>query len=445
MTSRRRTAAPRTKRTADAEPDLFADPTTGAVPYDRCHDERAVAEQPSGLDAALIPGESPASAVPVTTLTRIAKDVLEGAFMPLWIRGEVSDFKKHRNGHWYFCLRDESSQIRCVVWSRDQRRIPAAPDDGMQLSVLGQLTVYTARGDMQLVVTAMEAAGDGLWRKALDEARARLQRDGLLAPERKRRLPLLPRRVAVVTSPSGAALHDIISVIRRRAPSVEIVVVAAKVQGDGAPEELVAAIERVDRWREADTVIIGRGGGAREDLWAFNDERVARAVAACGTPTISAVGHEVDVTLCDLVADVRAATPSAAAEAAVPVLAELRGALAGLADALRSTMHRRTAAEHTRLANDGRLLHRVAVHMVERRRARVEAIGAQLHAMSPLAVLGRGYGVARDLEGATLQRVAQFHAGLAFDLILRDGSVRATVDEVRPDASVARAPRDPSA
>ncbi|HET7566293.1 MAG TPA: exodeoxyribonuclease VII large subunit [Gemmatimonadaceae bacterium] len=447
MTARRRTAASRAKRVQSAEPDLFADPTTGAAPYDRPHHEEfeGAEEQPPALTSTLIPGESPASAVPVTTLTRIAKDVLEGAFMPLWIRGEVSDFKKHRNGHWYFCLRDESSQIRCVVWSRDQRRIPAAPDDGMQLTALGQLTVYTARGDMQLVITAMEAAGDGLWRKALEEARARLQRDGLLAPERKRRLPLLPRRVAVVTSPSGAALHDIISVIRRRAPSVEIVVVAAKVQGDGATDELVAAIERVDRWSEADAVIIGRGGGAREDLWAFNDERVARAVAACGTPTISAVGHEVDVTLCDLVADVRAATPSAAAEAAVPVLADLRAALVGLGDTLRAAIERRTAAEHVRLSNEGRMLHRVAAHAMERRRARLETISAQLHAMSPLAVLGRGYSVARDLDGATLQRVAQFRAGLAFDLVLRDGSVRATVDEVTPDAADRRPPRDPSA
>lgn len=445
MTSRRRTAASRAKRAPSAaEPDLFADPAAGAAPYDRRHDERAADASPA-LDTPLIPGESPASAVPVTTLTRIAKDVLEGAFMPLWIRGEVSDFKKHRNGHWYFCLRDEASQVRCVVWSRDQRRIPAAPDDGMQLSVLGQLTVYTARGDMQLVVTAMEAAGDGLWRKALEETRARLQRDGLLAPERKRRLPLLPRRVAVVTSPSGAALHDIISVIRRRAPSVEIIVVAAKVQGDGAPEELVDAIERVDRWREADTVIIGRGGGAREDLWAFNDERVARAVAACGTPTISAVGHEVDVTLCDLVADVRAATPSAAAEAAVPVLADLRASLAGLGDMLVSAMQRRTSSERMRVANEGRMLQRVAAHMVERRRTQLEAIGAQLHALSPLAVLGRGYAVARALDGATLQRAAQFRAGLAFDLILRDGTVRATVDDVTPDAPDVRAPRDPSA
>ena len=428
MTPRRRTPAAGARRPAPSEPDLFADPTVGAVAYDRRYDERV--PEPAMPS---IPGESPAAAVPVTALTRIAKDVLEGAFTPLWVRGEVSDFKAHRNGHWYFCLRDESSQIRCVVWSRDRRRIPAAPDDGMQLSALGQLTVYTARGDMQLVVTAMEAAGDGLWRKALEEARARLQRDGLLAPERKRPLPLLPRRVAVVTSPSGAALHDIVSVIRRRCPSVEIVVVAAKVQGDGAPEELVAAIERVDRWREADTVIIGRGGGAREDLWAFNDERVARAVAACAVPTISAVGHEVDVTLCDLVADVRAATPSAAAEAAVPVLADLRAALGDTAQALHGAMVRCTARERARVAQAAHALQRSAERTVERQAARMTALGGRLHALSPLAVLGRGFGVARDATGATLQSVSQFRPGNSFDLLLRDGTVRATVDHVVAD------------
>jgi exodeoxyribonuclease VII large subunit len=427
MTRRRATPASLSRRTAPAEPDLFAGTPAGLEPFDR---RREVLEPVPSVTQ--VPGESAAAAVPVATLTRIAKEVLEGAFMPLWVRGEVSDFKAHRNGHWYFCLRDESSQIRCVMWSRDQRRTPAAPDDGMQLSVLGQLTLYAARGDMQLVVSAMEAAGDGLWRKALEEARARLDRDGLLAPERKRRLPFFPRRVAVVTSPSGAALHDIIAVIQRRCPGVEVVVVPAKVQGDGAPEELVQAIERVDRWHEADTVIIGRGGGAREDLWAFNDERVARAVAACAVPTISAVGHEVDVTLCDLVADVRAATPSAAAEAAVPVLADLRAGLASSGEALRGAIDRRLRHERERLADAAHDLQRTVARSTERRTARLATLAGRLDALSPLGVLRRGYAVARGAGGTALQRVAHFHPGLAFDLVLRDGTVRATVDEVSP-------------
>ncbi len=374
------------------------------------------------------PGAKPESAVSISTLTRIAKDVVEGAFTPLWVRGEVSDFKAHRNGHWYFCLRDESSQLRCVVWSRDRQRIPAAPDDGMQLSALGQLTVYPARGEIQFRITAMEAAGDGLWRKALELSIARLREEGLLAAERKRRLVAFPRRVAVVTSPDGAALHDILAVVRRRCPVVEIVVVPARVQGDGAVEELVAAIERVSRWREADTVIVGRGGGAREDLWAFNDERVARALASCAVPTISAVGHEVDVTLCDMVADLRAPTPSAAAEAAVPVLGDLRSQLDSCAAAMRGGLQRRAASARMQLARGTRDLRSAAQRATGSRRARLESVAGRLNALSPLGTLARGYAVARDHSGRALVNAASFTPGLHFQLVLRDGAVRATVD-----------------
>lgn len=374
------------------------------------------------------PGARPESAISISILTRIAKDVVEGAFTPLWVRGEVSDFKAHRNGHWYFCLRDESSQIRCVVWSRDRQRIPAAPDDGMQLSAYGQLTVYPARGEMQFRITAMEAAGDGLWRKALELSMAKLKAEGLLDAERKRPLVAFPRRVAVVTSPDGAALHDILAVVRRRCPVVEIVVVPARVQGDGAVEELIAAIERVSRWRDADTVIVGRGGGAREDLWAFNDERVARALAACAVPTISAVGHEVDVTLCDLVADLRAPTPSAAAEAAVPVLADVRSQLDSCATAMRNGLQRRAASARTRLLRSARDLRSSAGRNIERRRARLQGTAGRLNALSPLATLARGYAVARDDAGTPLTDRASFTPGLHFLLTLRDGQVGATVD-----------------
>src|SRR2546423_3351389 len=299
----------------DEDLDLFGPP-----PEAEPRVESVYASSPSMLYEELgsvFPGASPTSAVSVSTVTQMAKDILEGAFMPLWVRGEVIDFKAHRNGHWYFCLRDGSSQLRCVVWSRDRRSIPAPPEDGMQVTVLGQLTVYANRGDMQFAVRRMEAEGDGLWRKALERTRAKLEADGLLARERKRALARYPRVIAVVTSPDGAALHDIVAVVGRRAPHVRLVVVPATVQGDAAPEELSFAMDQVSRWNGADTIIIGRGGGAPEDLRAFNDERVARALARCPAPTISAVGHEIDVTICDLVADHRAPTPSAAAEAAV--------------------------------------------------------------------------------------------------------------------------------
>lgn len=384
-----------------------------------------------------IPGSSAASAVAVGSLTRTVKDVLEGAFLPLWVRGEVSDFKAHRNGHWYFCLRDGDAQIRCVVWARDQRRIPAPPDDGMQVAALGQVTVWPTRGDLQLVVKAMEAQGDGLWRKALELAVARLTAEGLLAAERKRPLPRVPRVVAVVTSPDGAALHDVIAVARRRAPHVRIVVVPTKVQGDGAPEEIVAALDRLARWGGADVAIVGRGGGAREDLWAFNDERVARALAALPMPAISAVGHEVDVSLCDLVADLRAPTPSAAAEAAFPESAALRELLERRGAELHDSLVSRLERHRERLDHDGRRLARALARLAERRRARLEGAAARLHALSPLATLARGYAVARDGDGRPLRALGDFAVGAPFALQLRDGVVDARVEQLRP--------RDPSA
>ncbi len=433
MSARRERGAGRgAAREQSGELDLFAVENGGAPahPPEPRGRRKAAGGTASrvGAPPSADPGARPESAIAISTLTRIAKDVVEGAFTPLWIRGEVSDFKAHRNGHWYFCLRDESAQLRCVVWSRDRQRIPAAPDDGMQLSALGQLTVYPARGDIQFRITAMEAAGDGLWRKALELSIAKLKAEGLLAAERKRPLPDFPRRVAVVTSPDGAALHDILAVVRRRCPVVEVVVVPARVQGDGAVEELVAAIERVSRWSEADIAIVGRGGGAREDLWAFNDERVARALAGCSVPTISAVGHEVDVTLCDMVADLRAPTPSAAAEAAVPVLTDLASQLASYAAAMRYGLQRRAGAARTRLSRGARDLRLVALRSGERRRARLENAAGRLHALSPLATLARGFAVARDDSGVPLTNRADFTPGLHFRLTLRDGEIEATAD-----------------
>jgi exodeoxyribonuclease VII large subunit len=377
------------------------------------------------------PGASAGSAIAVSTLTQTAKDVVEGAFIPLWVRGEISGFKGHRNGHWYFCLRDLSSQLRCVVWSRDQLGIPAAPDDGMQVSALGQLGVYAARGEMRFVVRRIEADGDGLWRKALELTRRRLDADGLLAMERKRPLPRYPRRIAFVTSASGAAVRDVIAVLRRRAPGVELVVAHAAVQGDSAPLELCAALDRVCRWGGAELVIIGRGGGSREDLWAFNDERVARAIAACPVPTISAVGHEIDVTLCDLVADLRAATPSAAAEAASPSREEIALTLGAHRRRLLASIEGCLYEPRDRAASAARELSRAASRRVAERQGALATLAGRLDALSPLATLKRGYAAARGADGVTLTSAAAFADGAEFTLRLRDGEVDATTRAVR--------------
>jgi exodeoxyribonuclease VII large subunit len=415
----------------DPHLDLFGDPPP---PRAEVRGEPARIAESSAMYEELgtaFPGAAPSSAVSVSTVTQTARDILEGAFMPLWVRGEVIDFKAHRNGHWYFCLRDGSSQLRCVVWSRDRRSIPAPPDDGMQVTVLGQLTVYAARGDMQFSVRRIEAEGDGLWRKALERTRAKLEADGLLARERKRPLPKYPRVVAIVTSPDGAALHDVVAVVRRRAPHVRLVLVPATVQGDAAPEELCCAIDQVSRWNGADTVIIGRGGGAREDLRAFNDERVARALARCPAPTISAVGHEIDVTICDLVADHRAPTPSAAAEAAVRSTEELLGDLQARGNYLLSTIA-------ARIDDGGVALHRLAGDLtttsqaaIDRRGSRISSVAGRLHALSPVATLARGYAIAQSDDGRTLASVNDFEAGLEFDLRLKDGTVHSTANSIR--------------
>jgi exodeoxyribonuclease VII large subunit len=348
------------------------------------------------------------------------------------VRGEITGFTPHRNGHWYFTLRDARAQLRCVIWAMDARRMPAKPDDGMQVAAFGRLSVYAARAEVQLSVTRLEAEGDGLWRKAFEEARARLEADGLLATDRKRAIPKYPRCIAVVTSPDGAALHDIIAIARRRDPTVSIVVVPAAVQGESAPRAIVAALRRIAKWRGADVVIVGRGGGSREDLRAFNDERVARAMAACPLPTISAVGHEIDVSLCDLVADLRAATPSAAAETAVPIRAETAADVERVARRLRNALSQRAERARGDLARSARELSMRARRALEMRRAWVSALGASIDALSPLRTLDRGYTVARNAEGDTLSRIGDFDVGGEFSLVVRDGNVRATTTAVEP-------------
>jgi exodeoxyribonuclease VII large subunit len=388
------------------------------------------------------PGGSPEDALSIAELTNAAKEILEGAFPPIWIKGEVGNFTAHRNGHWYFSLRDATAQLSCVVWSRDVQRIPAPPDEGMHVLAHGQLSVYAARGQMQFMVRSMEAEGEGLWRKAFEKTKAALQKDGLLDPARKRALPRFPRRVAVITSPDGAALHDIVSVIQRRNTGVEIIVIPAAVQGEGAPDSLVAALGRLARWHGADVLIIGRGGGSREDLWAFNDERVARAIAACPIPTISAVGHEVDFTIADLVTDYRAATPSVAAETAVLVLADIVAGILALGDAIRSSTELRVRDGGQTLRRLSRDLAVRSLRTVERRRARVRELAARLETLSPLGTLARGYAVALNENGGALPSAALFKPGMPFAIELRDGRVHATADDVMVRADRGSKPED---
>jgi len=366
----------------------------------------------------------------VGEVTRRARAVIEGGLPPLWVRGEVSGLKVWQSGHWYFALRDKTAQLRCVMFARDNRRLPAPPSDGMQVFVFGRPTLWEDKGEFRL--TALEllsTEAGGLWKLALEQAKAALARDGLLDPARKRPLPLYPRRIAVVTSPDGAALRDIIVVTRRRWPLAELLVIPTRVQGDGAVAEVCRALALVGRLEAVDVAIVGRGGGAAEDLWTFNNEQVARAVAAVPVPVISAVGHETDVTLCDLVADHRAPTPSAAAAAATPDRAELLQHLTHLG----SRLARGLAASSEQVARRcDRTLDRLGAAMtlrLERRMHQLSAVSGQLDALSPLRTLERGYAVARDAEGRVLRHVAQLPPGLAFRLRVVDGEVPARVRE----------------
>ena len=366
--------------------------------------------------------DRPASVSDIALETRA---LVEAGLHPLWVRGEITDFKRHRNGHWYFCLRDASAQINCVVWSRDQRGLPAPPDDGMQVVLYGQMTVYAARGDLQLKVMRIEAEGDGLWRKAMELTLAKLRREGLLEESRKRPIPQFPKRIAVVTSPDGAAVRDIVAVLRERNSGVQLVVCAAKVQGDGAPLEIAAAIRRVGRWGQADVLIVGRGGGGKEDLWAFNDERVARAIATCPIPVISAVGHEVDITVCDAVADLRAPTPSAAAAAACVARDENVRAFALARRDLSEAITTRVRDARLDLDRVRKNIGQASERAVVAKRAAIGTAAGRLNALSPLATLSRGYAVARDTDGRALTSAGQFKRGLEFELLLHDGSIKA--------------------
>jgi len=380
-----------------------------------------------GAPVDLFAAASTEGAWTVGEVTRRARAVIEAGLPPLWVRGEVAGFKAWRSGHWYFSLRDKTAQMRCVMFAKQNYMLPTPPVDGMQVFVFARPSMYEEKGEFQLtVMELLSTEQGGLWKLAFEKAKAALSKDGLLDPARKRHLPKFPRRIAVVTSPDGAVLRDIQAVVGRRWPVAELIVVPAQVQGAKAEASVCSALNRIRRL-PVDVLIVGRGGGSIEDLWAFNSERVARAVAAMPMPVISAVGHETDVTLCDLVADLRAPTPSAAAEAATPDRIEVLAHCALLGQRLGRAL--RIAARHVveRVNRTGDRLNRCMDHRLDRSRALLTAHSARLDALSPLRVLGRGYAVARDENGRVLKRVAQLPAGKEFRLRVTDGEVDASV------------------
>jgi exodeoxyribonuclease VII large subunit len=365
----------------------------------------------------------------VAQLSASVKRLLENHAVPLWVRGEVVQCKAYSSGHWYFTLRDARSQVRCCMFRLNTLRAGKPPADGTEVYVLGRPGFYEDKGEFQLIVSRMlPTAALGSQHQELERVRAILHQDGLFDPARKRVLPEYPSTIALVTSRDGAAVHDVVTVTRKRWPCARLLILGARVQGEGAVEELVRALRLVNRLRQVDLCIVGRGGGAREDLAAFNSEAVCRALAGVRVPTISAVGHEVDISLTDLVADVRAATPSAAAELSVPDRRDVIRLLDDLSGRLAAGLTSRTRLATERLARTADRLQAGAQTALQSRQNQADRLAAQLDALSPLRVLGRGYALPLGQEGRVLKRRSDFVPDLRFRLRIADGDVSARVE-----------------
>ena len=389
----------------------------------------------------------------VAEVNQLVKQLLDGEPMlqNIYVRGELSNYKMYPSGHHYFTLKDADGALRCVMFRGQASRLRFRPENGMQVIARGRITVFPRDGAYQLYCDALTPEGAGDLAVAFEQLKAKLHAEGLFDPAHKKPLPRYPQRIAVVTSAAGAAVHDMIRILRRRYPIAKVILLPVRVQGAEAPPEIVGAIRYADRWKIGDVIITGRGGGSMEDLWAFNDERVARAIYACETPIISAVGHEPDVTISDFVADARASTPSNAAEIAVPDQVELLRWLRGAGDRMVQCETGRLEAARQRLDNlaskrvmrdqlayvqDKRMelahlqqrLGDLSGALLSRRRQRFSALAAALDAMSPLKVLGRGYAVARAEDGTILKSGREVASGDRVSVTLSDGGFDAVVE-----------------
>ncbi|WP_444645366.1 exodeoxyribonuclease VII large subunit [Caproiciproducens sp. R1] len=392
----------------------------------------------------------------ITQLNTYIKSKFDGDenLAHVFVSGEISNFTNHyKSGHFYLSLKDEKCVIRAVMFAQNARRIRFLPQDGMKVIVRGRVSVYEATGQYQLYIDDMQPDGLGALNLAFEQLKAKLEAEGLFSPERKKPLPAFPERIGVITSPTGAAVHDITSILARRYPLAEIVFCPVLVQGEGAAPQIVDALARFNRLLCADVIILGRGGGSLEDLWPFNEETVARAVAASGIPVISAVGHETDFTICDFVADLRAPTPSAAAELAVPDCAELEYTVRYDLSRLKQSMRKKlTGLKQNLDALTSRYSFKNPFNLIELERIRTDqlavrlnqsmrrktvdarsalsSVSGRLNALSPLATLSRGYSITYGQNGRVVTRISDVKTGERISVLLNEGTLGCVVDSM---------------
>ena len=387
-----------------------------------------------------------------SALTRFVRDLLEDVLPLIWIEGEISNFSRPTSGHLYFTLKDSGAQVRCAMFKPRSTWLRFKPGDGMRVLARARVSLYEARGEFQLIVDSLEEAGEGALQRAFEQLKAKLAAEGLFDIDRKRPIPQMPRRIGVITSPSGAAIRDVLSVIARRFPLAEIEILPVPVQGKDAPPAIVAMLDAASAACRHDVLLLTRGGGSLEDLWAFNDEAVARAIRASAIPVVSAIGHEIDFTIADFAADLRAPTPSAAAELLVPDAAEIARGFARHRQRIEQLLRRglETRAQRLdhllarvnaqrpqmRLARADERLHMLHRRLadrarggIERRASRLGELVRTLHAVSPLATLDRGYAILFErASGGVVRSVTQATPGAQLRARVADGEIDLRVE-----------------
>ncbi len=385
----------------------------------------------------------------VSELNRALKGLIEEVYPFLWVEGEIANLKCSRAGHLYFSLRDDGASLRAVLFRTFQPTIPFALEDGMHVLCFGRLSVYEARGEYQLLVQQVEPVGLGAYRLALAQLKEKLAKEGLLSEDLKRPLPFFPKAVGLITSLHGAAVHDFLRIALSKNPKARIFIYPVRVQGPEAAAEICQGLEVLSGHQDVEVIVIARGGGSLEDLWAFNEEGLARAIRACRVPVVSAVGHEIDYTVCDLVADARAPTPTAAADLVFPNLSALEEGLNLLGERLKTAVLRKISAQRERLSflasrlkdpQEGlkekqrelmlleRRLKLALQNLLARKREELKRLSAHLEAVSPLSVLARGYSLVYRLPARTLvKRAEDVEVGEEIEISLAQGKIRAKV------------------